>query len=329
MPVHGTFVGQLNQKPKKNDKLSGTVLDVDLRAGLNGSDVEGVNQASAILTAALAYASHGLTLFPARPDKKCSYKSAEYSDGRKWGMTRDPAEIRANFARWPNARIGIPTGTVNRIVVIDVDTVEGHGIDGSITLRELEAKYGSLPQTRQAMSPSGSVHHYLRHPGSGIKIKGSASDLGAGIDIRGDGNMTVAPPSINPDGRAYRWINCNPIADMPQWLIELTKEKPPSISQRAVAAIRPPIEGPSKYGAAALRNELANIHKAELGQRNAVLNKAGFLLAQLVAIGLLDEAQVAQLLFEAAAAWGNPSKDRDVIRHAMRAGLLHPRARPQ
>jgi hypothetical protein len=40
---------------------------------------------------------------------------------------------------------------------------------------------------------------------------------------------------------------------------------------------------------------------------------------------LLDEAEVARLLFEAAAAWGNPNKDREVIRYAMRAGLQHPR----
>jgi hypothetical protein len=48
----------------------------------------------------------------------------------------------------------------------------------------------------------------------------------------------------------------------------------------------------------------------------------------LVAIGLLAEAEVARLLFEAAAAWGNPNNDRAVIRYAMRAGLLHPRQRP-
>jgi hypothetical protein len=266
-----------------------------------------------ILTAALAYAGRGLAVFPARPDKKCSYKSAEYSDGRKWGMTRDPVEIRRDFARWPDCRIGVPTGAVNGIVVVDVDTIEGHGIDGSIALRELEAKHGSLPQTLQAISPTGSIHHYLKHPGDGIKIKGSASELGAGIDIRGDGNMTVAPPSLNPDGRCYRWIHKCPIAPMPAWLIELTREKPPSISQRAVARIsrprdcfniyvRTPRAAPGAYGAAALRNEIANIHRAEPGHRNAVL--------------MLAETEVAGLLFQAAAAWGNPNKDRNVIRYA-------------
>jgi hypothetical protein len=43
-----------------------------------------------------------------------------------------------------------------------------------IGFRELEAKYGPLPdRTRKVMSPSGSVHRYFQHPGKGIKIVGS------------------------------------------------------------------------------------------------------------------------------------------------------------
>ena len=282
---------------------------------------------SAILTAALDYAGHDWAVFPARPDRKCSYKSAKYSNGARWGATSDPAEVRRDFTRWPKARIGIPTG-VNRIVVIETDTPEGHGIDGASSLAQLEAKHGPLPDTLMACSPSGSLHRYFRRPSPRIKIKTTASVIGDGIDVRGDGGMVIAPPSINLDGRRYCWINKLPIADMPAWLIELTREKPPTISQRAVAGIRTPIEALSKYGAAALRNEIDNIHQAEPGHRNAALNKAGFSLGQLVAIGLLDEVEVARLLFEAVAAWGNPNKDRDVIRYAMRAGLQHPRRRP-
>jgi hypothetical protein len=196
-------------------------------------------------------------------------------------------------------------------------------------LAQLEAKHGALPQTRMASSPSGSIHRYFRHTGLGTKIKTTASVIGDGIDVRGDGGMVIAPPSVNLDGRRYRWINKLPIAAMPAWLIELTREKPPSISQRAVAGIRRPIEGPSKYGATALQYEIDNIHQAEVGHRNAVLNKAGFSLGQLVAIGLLDEAEVARLLFEAAAAWGNPSKDSDVIRRGIQAGMRHPREVPR
>ena len=287
-----------------------------------------------LLAAALAYAARGLAVFPVPPDSKKSYKSAEHSGGRKWGATCDLAEVRHDFSRWPNARIGIPTGAVNRIVVVDVDTVEGHGIDGSIALRELEAKHGSLPQTRQAISPTGSVHHYLKHPGEGIRIKGSASELGAGIDIRGDGNMTVAPPSINADGRAYRWLNkLLPIADMPAWLIELTREKPRTISERAVAAIRQPCNGPNGYGAAALEYEIETLANTAPGSRNYALNRASFCLHQLVEGGELDAGVVWHRLIDASTANGLVADDglRSVmatIKSGRRAGVLHPRSRP-
>jgi hypothetical protein len=286
-----------------------------------------------ILTAALDYAGHDWAVFPARPDRKCSYKSAKYSNGANWGATSDPAEVLRDFIHWPDARIGIPCA-VNGIVVIETDTPEGHGIDGASSLAQLEAEHGSLPATLMACSPSGSIHRYFRHPGDGIKIRNRASELGAGVDVRGDGGMVIAPPSVNLDGRRYRWINKLPIAAMPAWLVELTREKPRTISQRAVAAIsntkrRCVFDAPSNYGVAALQYEIDNIHQAEVGHRNAVLNKAGFALGQLVAIGLLDEAEVARLLFEAAASWGNPNKDRDVIRYAIRAGLQHPRQVPR
>jgi hypothetical protein len=282
------------------------------------------------LRLALQYAARGWTVFPACPDVKKSHKSAQLSNGSNWGATSHAAEIRSDFSRWPNCRIGIPTGAVNRIVVVETDTIEGHGVDGAASLALLELQHSPLPDTLMACSPSGSLHRYFRHPGPDIKIKTTASVIGSGIDVRADGGMVIAPPSVNPDGRAYHWINKLPTVTMPPWLVELTRDKPrsaPSISQRAIAGIRRPFYGLNPYGAAALRYEIANIHQAQPGHRNAVLNKAGFALGQLVVIGLLDEAEVAQLLFEAAAAWGNPNKDRAVIRYAMQAGMRHPRSR--
>jgi hypothetical protein len=287
-----------------------------------------------ILTAALRYAARSMAVFPARPDAKCSYKSAEYSDGRKWGMTRDPAEIKQDFTRWPNARIGIPTGAINKLIVIETDTEAGHGVDGSAALARLETKYGPLPETRAAVSPSGSVHRYFKHPGGGLKIKNSASVLGDGIDVRGDGGMVIAPPSVNLDGRRYRWLNKLPIADMPVWLIELTREKPRTISQRAVAAIRPPIDGANGYGAAALESEIQALANTAPGTRNAALNRASFSLHQLVAGGELDGGVVRHRLIDASTVNGLVADDGlpsviATIKSGMRAGLQSPRWRPQ
>src|SRR5262249_54431046 len=155
----------------------------------------------------------------------------------KWGATRDAAEIRRDFARWPTANIGAPTGATNRIVVVDTDTVEGHGVDGAASLARLEAAHGPLPYTLMAISPRLGQHRYCQHPGAGIKIKSTSSEIGAGVDVKADGGMIILPPSVTPGVGVYRWLNKLPIAAMPVWLVELTREKPPSISQRAVAAI--------------------------------------------------------------------------------------------
>jgi putative DNA primase/helicase len=294
---------------------------------------------TSILAAALAYAARDIAIFPAASAVKKSCKCAKYSNGARWGATRDLDEVRRDFAHWSGARIGIPTGADNHLVVVEIDTIEGHGVDGAAALALLEAKHGALPNTLQAISPSGSVHRYFRHPGRDIKIKGSASELGPGIDVRGDGQMVIAPPSANPDGRRYRWLNRNPIAAMPAWLIELTREKPRTISQRAIAAIKRPTTNGSTsasddaYGAAALEYEITALINTAPGSRNTQANKSSFNLHQLVGGGALDGAEVRQRLIEACVANGLVADDGlpsvlATIESGRRAGLQYPRGRP-
>jgi hypothetical protein len=174
------------------------------------------------LDAALAYAAErGWEIFPADSDgKKKSHKAGKNSNGKNWGMTKDPDEIKSDFKKWPRANIGIPTGAVNRIWVLEADTKEGHDVDGIAALRELEAKHGPLPETLMAESPSGSIHYYFKWP-TGINVGNSTSKIAPGVDVRGEGGMVIAPPSIRADG-AYRWLNeGTPIPDAPPWLIEL------------------------------------------------------------------------------------------------------------
>ena len=89
-----------------------------------------------------------------------------------------------------------------------------------------------------AESPSGSVHRYYRHPGNGIRITSRSGALARGVDVKGDGGMVIAPPSKRGDGH-YRWLNNLPIADTPDWLLELLIAKQGSLEVRA-ARRRPP-----------------------------------------------------------------------------------------
>jgi Bifunctional DNA primase/polymerase, N-terminal/Primase C terminal 2 (PriCT-2) len=172
------------------------------------------------LLVALRYATErGWHVFPVPPGTKKSYKSAQYSDGRRWGATKDRDQISQDFTHWPNAGIGIPTGEDNKIWVTEADTPKGHGVDGIAAMKALEEKHGPLPATLQAISPSGSIHWYWRWPDNGTVIANSSSAIAKGVDIRGEGGMVVAPPTVKPDVGAYRWLNNNPVADAPDWLV--------------------------------------------------------------------------------------------------------------
>jgi hypothetical protein len=68
-------------------------------------------------------------------------------------------------------------------------------------------------------SPTGSLHYYFKYP-EGVTIINSDSKLATGVDVRAEGGMVLAPPSVKPDVGTYKWISEADIADAPQWLID-------------------------------------------------------------------------------------------------------------
>jgi hypothetical protein len=148
--------------------------------------------------------------------------------------------IREEFRsqRYRDQNIGLMTGIQNNIIVIETDTVAGHGpgLDGATKLREWEAEKAVLPETLMQESPSGSVHRFFEHPGEGIKVKMFNDIFGPGsrVDCKGDGGMVIVAPSTRPDkpgklGGTYRWINPGtPIAKVPldHPLFDVIIEKP-------------------------------------------------------------------------------------------------------
>ncbi len=161
---------------------------------------ETVASATNILDHALHYASIGWHVFPATLGKKKSHKSAEFSGGRNWGATRDPEEIRRDFDHWPDANVGIRTGAINKFFVVEGDTLEAHGKDGLASLAAM-----NLPDTLQSESPTGSIHYYFNHPG--FYVTCSNSEIAPGVDVKGDGGMVIAPPSVKPGVGVYKWRN--------------------------------------------------------------------------------------------------------------------------
>jgi predicted P-loop ATPase len=113
--------------------------------------------------------------------------------------TTDPATIWKWWHEYPDANIGIGTGWT--VFILDIDPKNG----GHISLAELEAKYGKLPNTLRVRTPSGGTHYYFLYPPN-LKITNSTSAIAPGIDIRGWHGLAVAPPSVRlATGAPYTW----------------------------------------------------------------------------------------------------------------------------
>ena len=265
--------------------------------------------------AALSWANYGRHVFPVSPDKIPCIKW-------KKGATTDPKIIRRLWRKFPSAGVGVVTG--DGLAVLDVDN--HGGVDGGQNLRTLKQELGALPVTLSASTPSGGRHLYFTVPPE-VRVKNSSGQLGAGLDVRGDGGMILVPCGL--PGRAGD-AACGPMMDLPAaWVSRLTPPARPA----AIPTARLPVPGNGKdrtaYGASALAGELGAVASAAEGTRNARLNTAACKLGGLVAAGVLQRADVETALLGAATAAGLPEEEaRKTIQSGMIAGMATPREIP-
>jgi len=145
-------------------------------------------------SAALDYAARGWSVIPMQPQGKRPLVAWRPFQQQRAG----PAEIEAWFRRWPDANVGLVTGAISGLVVIDVDVRH----DGAHSVDAAERAGGPLPSTVEALTGGGGRHLYCAHPGRWTPNRVA---MRPGIDVRGDGGCVVAPPSLHPSGRRYAW----------------------------------------------------------------------------------------------------------------------------
>jgi hypothetical protein len=285
--------------------------------------------------AALVYAGRGWAVFPLHTIRlgRCSCRRG-CSHPAKHPITRhglhdattDTMTISSWWGRWPWANIGIATGAISGLVVIDIDPAHG----GTASLDQLQSLMGSLPATLIAATGGGGEHLFFTHPGD-VEIRNTAGRLPGitdplpGVDLRGDGGYVVATPSRHRSGRPYTWTNPDVVAaDAPGWL----RASPRPVVPTGVPVRLAPIGGGSRYGLAALRRETAEVRAAQVGARNDRLNRAAFSLGMLAAGGELDHALVEAELLAAALDVALPEGEaRASIRSGLSAGTREPRRR--
>ncbi len=138
-----------------------------------------------------------------------------------------PEQVRRWWRRWPEANVGVVTGKVSGLVVLDVDPRHG----GGESLAALETIYGPVPHTVESLTGGGGQHLYFRHPGTVVPCR----SIAPGLDVKGDSGLVVCPPSAHVSGRAYAWeAGCAPgdvpVADLPWWIQAMAQESAPPLS---------------------------------------------------------------------------------------------------
>jgi hypothetical protein len=166
------------------------------------------------------YIAHGWSIIPIRSgDKRPLVRWEEF-------QYRHPRveEVQAWFSGWPEAGIGIVTGALSGLVVLDIDVRHG----GEASLERLERHHGRLPATVECRSGGGGRHLYFAHPGALLRNK---VGLAPGVDLRGDGGYVVAPPSLHASGVRYAWVRDRrpamaDLAPLPDWVLRQAIEQP-------------------------------------------------------------------------------------------------------
>ena len=162
-----------------------------------------------MLKAALRLAEKGLCVFPCQVRGKAPATQRGCLDA-----STDAEILRQWWQQNPQYNIGIATGQVSGIFVVDID-----GIDAELELRKLESEHGStLPATIEAITPRGR-HAYFAMPN--MPVRNSAGKIAPGIDVRGDGGYVLCPPSVGPTGKKYAWSvdSASAFAPAPEWLL--------------------------------------------------------------------------------------------------------------
>ncbi|MDR2973684.1 MAG: bifunctional DNA primase/polymerase [Propionibacteriaceae bacterium] len=152
----------------------------------DGWDVFSRIQHHDLPTAAATLASSGVPVFPCVPGKKRPWSPHGFLDA-----TTDTGQVAAWWREVPRANIGIPTGHLSGIDVVDIDMrPDGNGYP---TFRQAANRGLAVGWVVAVTTPSGGLHLYYPSDPANQQTCWATS---AKVDFRGSGGYIVAPPSV-------------------------------------------------------------------------------------------------------------------------------------
>lgn len=154
------------------------------------------------ITFAKEYVRAGLSVIPLKPRNKIpALPWREFQE-------RLPAEeeLESWFGNGSRNNIGIVTGAISGLAVLDADSAEA-----------VEWCETNLPLTPTVQTARGRHYYFKFRPG----LKNSVNVNGLNLDVRGEGGYVAAPPSEHETGVTYAWIEGRgldelPLAELPE-----------------------------------------------------------------------------------------------------------------
>lgn len=260
---------------------------------------------------------------------------------------RTRAELELRFPSRGRGNIGIRLGSAGwwpseTHAIVDVD------IDSNELLARAD---GVLPQTpwvfgRVARPRSHRLYLVRIDTGATVKPRRWTSNVGLGClaELRGDGQQTMAPGSVHPDGSAVVWqpedgdmgqlargpaqVELETLVDA---LTQLTGQLPDGEGGNGVPATTPP-PGPRPLPARSrawvvgvLGSQARRVRAAEPGKRNCTLFVAALNIGSLAEWGLMDRAIGGRALVFAAEGAGLPRHEATAtVESGFRAAAKQP-----
>jgi hypothetical protein len=285
--------------------------------------------ASQIWEAARRYLAAGFSLIP------CKYKKPYINTWQEF-ITRRPTLREVN--RWfeddeIGQSIGVVLGQISHNVIV-VD------LDGWACVRLFQARFPQLLNTYTVLTGSlGGLHLYYRPESLPENMNVRIQDAG-GMEIRGNGQYVIAPPSPHLSGNFYQVQNRVPImrledmSEVSAWLAALRESSQADRNEAIVAASNPKqmslnlkIDARKRaFLQTVLSREIARVETSSTGSRNESLFYAGLRLANYAAGGELDWQDCEMRLLAAAISVGTPEVEaRRTIASAYRIGSKNPK----
>jgi Bifunctional DNA primase/polymerase, N-terminal len=222
-----------------------------------------------------------LHIFPCDLNKKPTIKN--------WHNAAVPDQpgIAALWLRRPGLLIGVPTGVINGIDIVDIDPRNGGDA-------WLDANRERLPVTRTHRTRSGGLHFIFKHA---LGQRGRV--IAPGVDLKSTGGLVIWWPASS-----YEVLNPGPVAPFPEWLIDIKGGQCTrlGLESNSYPNREQGCAGVERTQNLARRTEriLRKVELAKPGNRNAMLYWAACRFAEIVAEGRLKP-EVAEKLLRSAA----------------------------